>query len=311
MDRLPRIGLALGSGGARGAAHTGVLKVLEAEGIPISIVAGSSIGALVGAAFAVGLPSERMEHEWLATGTRRLLRSFLPSFHPAGFSSGSELKRVLSELLGDRKIEDLEIPYGAMACDIDTGEAIPLRSGSLVDAIRASTAIPGVFHPMRYDGRLLMDGGLVDPVPIRLCRALGADFVIAVDITPTPTPTTARRRNAWNRIGESLAGSLAQTTVLPATLAEWLEGVFRERPAEERPLPGVYSIMNQTVSILLQEMLRQKLILHPPDILIRPELDLHFMAYQRAEAGIEAGCRAAEAVLPELRRKWAETSSGE
>jgi len=308
-QHLPKIGLALGSGGARGAAHTGVLKVLEAEGIPVSVVSGSSIGALVGAALAVGLPADEMEKEWLSIGTRRLLRSFLPSLHPAGFSSGNELKRILVELLGDCSIEQLQMPYGAMACDIDTGEAIRLQQGSLVDAVRASTAIPGVFHPMRHGSRLLVDGGLVDPVPIGFCRDLGAEFVIAVDITPRPVHTTPRGRNLWDRLGDSVKGGLAQSTAVPASLTEWLENVFRERPDEERPLPGLYSIMNQTVSILLQEVLRQKLILCPPDVLIKPQLDVSFMSYQRAEDGIEAGVMAAESAMPEIRACLSNASS--
>ncbi|MGB2982824.1 MAG: patatin-like phospholipase family protein, partial [Candidatus Bipolaricaulia bacterium] len=115
-----KIGLALGSGGARGAAHTGVLKVLEREGISVSAIAGSSIGSLIGAAHAVGIPVEQVEREWLATDVHRIFRGFLPTFPRAGLSSGSELRKMLADLLGDVQIEDLPIPYAAVACDIDT-----------------------------------------------------------------------------------------------------------------------------------------------------------------------------------------------
>lgn len=303
-----KIGLALGSGGARGSAHTGVLKVLEAEGIPISVVAGSSIGSLIGAALAVGISTEQVEEEWLATGARRVFRSFLPTFPRAGLSSGNELKKYLTQLLGDVHIEDLNIPYAAVACDIDTGESVVLTEGSLVDAVRASTAIPGIFHPVRLGNRLLVDGGLVEPVPIHVCRELGADFVIAVDITPKPVPTTAKGRNVWNRIGDQLKEGLSQPAWVPSSLTEMLEAAFREKPASERPLPGLYSILNQSIAILLQEVLRQKLILSPPDVLIRPDLSLTMMSYLRAEDGIEEGIRAAEAALPELRKKLAKSS---
>lgn len=304
-----KIGLALGSGGARGSAHTGVLKVLEAEGIPISIVAGSSIGSLIGAALAVGISTEQVEAEWLATGARRVFRSFLPTFPRAGLSSGNELKKYLTQLLGDVHIEDLDMPYAAVACDIDTGKSVVLTEGSLVDAVRASTAIPGIFHPVRLGNRLLVDGGLVDPVPIHVCRKLGADFVIAVDITPRPVRTTPKGRHVWNRIGDQLKEGLSQPAWVPSSLTEMLEAVFREKPDLDRPLPGLYSILNQSVAILLQEVLRQKLILSPPDILIRPELSLTMMSYLRAEDGIEEGIRAAEAALPELRTKLAESSA--
>ena len=296
----PKIGLALGSGGARGAAHTGVLNVLDREGIPISAVSGSSIGALVGAAHAVGLPAEQVEREWLTTDVHRLFRSFLPTFPRAGLSSGAELTRILTDVLGDVRIEDLPIPYAAVACDVDTGEPVVLKEGPLVDAVRASTAIPGIFHPVRRDNRLLIDGGLVDPVPVRACRDLGADFVIAIDITPRPVPTTQRGRNVWDRIGDQLRDGLTQQTWIPNSLTELLESLFRERP--ERPLPGLYSILNQSVSILVQEILRQKMAAHPPDLLIRPDLSLSIMSYLQAREGIEAGERSAEEALPKLRR---------
>lgn len=306
MKDTGRIGVALGSGGARGAAHTGVLKVLQREGIDISVVAGSSIGALVGAAHAVGVPIEDVEREWLATDVHKILRGFLPTFPRAGLSSGAELRRMLVALLGNTDIQELPIPFAAVACDIDTGEAVVLREGSLVDAVRASTAIPGLFRPVRWNGRVLVDGGLVDPVPVGSCRALGAGVVIAVDITPRPVPTTSRGRGVWERIGDSLHEGLAHRAWVPSSLTELLEHGMRERP--ERPLPGLYSILNQSISIMGQEVLRQKMILDPPDILIQPKLSLTIMSYLRAKDGIEAGERAAEEALPEIRRILADRS---
>jgi len=300
--KRPAVGLALGSGGARGSAHTGVLRVLEREGVEISMIAGSSIGALVGATYAAGIPTDQVEREWLQTDGARLLRTFLPTFPRAGLSSGNELRRYLFDLLGERKIEDLPIPYAAVTCDIDTGETVILDRGSLVDAVRASTAIPGVFHPLRHGERLLVDGGLVDPVPIATCRDLGADIVVAVDITPTPQPTTSSVQRAWARIGEQLQEGLAQQTWIPNSLTELLETIFPEPSAEHRPLPGLYSILNQSVAILQQEILRQKLILHPPDVLIRPDVHMSIMGYHEAADGIDRGEDAAEAALPELRK---------
>jgi NTE family protein len=297
-----KIGLALASGGARGSALTGVMKALNREGIQISVITGSSIGALVGAAYAVGIPVEDVEQEWLETDVPKLFRGFLPTFPRVGLSSGSELRKILVDLLGDGRIEDLPIPFAAVACDIDTGDSVVLREGSLVDAVRASTAIPGIFHPVRWRGRLLVDGGLVDPLPVRVCRELGADFVIAIDVTPRPVSTTSKGRRVWTRIGETLHEGLSQRTWIPSSLTELLDAMFRERPESSRPLPGLYSILNQSISILVQEVLRQKLILHSPDVLIRPELSLSTMSYLRASDGLEAGERAAEAALPELRR---------
>ncbi|MCX6100148.1 MAG: patatin-like phospholipase family protein [Candidatus Bipolaricaulota bacterium] len=308
MNSEPRIGLALGSGGARGAAHTGILKVLDREGIRPTVVAGSSIGSLIGAAYAAGKPTADMEKEWLAVGVSKVLRGFMPTFPSAGLSSGHELRKLLHELFGDVTIEDLAIPFAAVACDIDTGEPVVLKTGSLVDAVLASTAIPGIFFPVRHGSRILVDGGMVDPVPVSVCRNLGADIVIAVDITARPVPTTPSGRGVWNRIGDHVHDGLSQQTWLPASLTEWLEAAFRERP--ERPLPGLYSILNQSVSILLQEIVRQRLVLDPPEVLIRPELSLTILGFRQAREGIEAGERAAEAALPQLRRVLAERSAG-
>jgi len=302
VKRSPRIGLALGSGGARGSAHTGVLRVLEREGIEVAAIAGSSIGALVGAAHAVGIPVEEVEREWLQTDAGRIFRTFLPTFPRAGLSTGNELRRFLTDLLDEQPIEELPIPYAAMACDIDSGETVVLNRGSLVDAVRASTAIPGIFHPVRYGERLLVDGGLVDPVPVSTCRAVGADVVIAVDITPTPQPTTSAAQRAWLRIGEQIQDGLSQQTWVPHSLTELLESAFREPAPEHRPLPGLYSILNQSISILVQEILRQKMILDPPDVLIRPDIRMSIMGYHEAAEGIERGAKAAEAAMPELRR---------
>jgi NTE family protein len=209
---------------------------------------------------------------------------------------------MLVGLLGDVRIEDLPIPFATVACDIDSGERVVFREGPLVDAVRASTAIPGVFHPVRWDDRLLVDGGLIDPVPVDVCRSLGVDVVIAVDITPRPIPTTSGGRRVWARIGEQLHDGLSQQTWLPSSLIELLDSVFRERPESLRPLPGVYSILNQSISILLQELLRLKLAAHPPECTILPQLSLSIMRYIRAEDGIRAGEHAAEQALPKIRR---------
>ncbi|HAF71031.1 MAG: Phospholipase, patatin family, putative [Acetothermia bacterium 64_32] len=296
----PKIGLALASGGARGAAHVGVLKVLEREGIKPCAIAGSSIGAMVGGAYAAGASVERIEQEWLNTNLPKVVRSFLPTFPRAGLSSGGELRKYLRSMFGDLRIEDLKIPFAAVATDIDTGEAMVLREGPLVDALRASTAIPGIFFPVGWKGRFLVDGGLVEPLPVRICRELGAEIVIGVDITPRPRPTTAERRRTWKRLAQRLGEELKSRTWVPASLAGLLAEVAEERGEDERPLPGLYSVISQAVAIFQQEILRLKLTLWPADVLVRPELPPG-VSYLRAAEGIRAGEEAMEAALPRLR----------
>jgi len=276
----------------------GVLKVLEREGIKVSAIAGSSIGAMVGGAYAAGVSVKRIEEEWLNTDLPKVVRSFLPTFPRAGLSSGGELRKYLHSVLGDVHIEALEIPFAAVATDIDTGEAVVLREGPLVDALRASTAIPGIFYPVRWGKRVLVDGGLVEPLPVRISRELGAEVVIGVDIVPTPRPTTPEGRRAWRRLTQRLGEELKNRTWIPASLAGLLAEVADER--EERPLPGVYSIINQAVAIFQQEILRLKLTLWPADLLIRPELPPE-VSYLRAAEGIRAGEEAMEQALPQLR----------
>jgi len=295
-----KIGLALASGGSRGSAHAGVLKVIERENIAISAVAGSSIGAVVGGAYAAGISVEQIEQEWLETDLPKVVRSFLPTFPRAGLISGSEIHKYLQDLLNNVQIEDLPIPFAAIGCDIDTGEAVLLDRGSLADAMRASASIPGIFHPVRWGGHLLVDGGLVEPMPVRVCRELGANIVIGVDIVPTPNPATSDRRGVWDQLGQGFKEGVTSKTWVPGSLSELLDNVFKERPEEERPLPGVYSIINQSVAIFQQEIMRLKLTLWPADVIIHPEIP-HGLTYLSAVEGIRAGERAMEQALPELR----------
>jgi len=294
-----KIGLTLASGGARGSAHAGVLKVLEAEGISVSVVTGSSIGAMVGGIYAAGVPVERIEQEWLNTNLPKVVRSFLPTFPRAGLSSGGELHKYLRELIGDVQIKELQMPFAAVGCDIDTGEAVILDHGSLVDVIRASASIPGIFHPVRWEGHLLVDGGLVEPLPVQLCRSFDVDIVIGVDIVPVPYPTTADRRSLWDRLGQGLKERATSQTWIPGSLTELLDDVFREQTEDERPLPGVYSVINQSVAIFQQEILHLKLTLWPADLIIHPDLP-RGINYTRAAEGIRAGEEAMQRAIPEL-----------
>jgi NTE family protein len=304
LARLPRVGLALGSGGARGAAHVGILKVLEREGVKVSAIAGSSIGAMVGGAYAAGIPLSRIEEEWLTTSRTRLLRSFLPTFPRAGLSSGAGLRRYLREILGDVRIEELPVPFAAVATDLDTGEPVVLREGPLVEAIRASTAIPGIFQPVRWEGRLLVDGGMVEPLPVRVCRELGAEIVIAVDVNPRPKPTTPQARKAMASAGKVLREGLLDKPWVPGHLAEVVREYAEGKP-DARPLPGIFEILSQCVAIFVQEILRLKLSLEPPDIYIRPRVREEYN-YLRAKENIRAGEEAMEEALPLLRTLLAE-----
>src|SRR5690625_2695366 len=180
-DRKPIIGLALGGGAARGWAHIGVIQALEALGIRPDIVSGTSIGALVGAAYAGG-KLKQLEN-WVRGLSMTDVMSFMDVTLNGGMLKGDRIMDFFAKNFLDCPIEDLSLPFGAVATALHSGSEVWLQKGSTLDAIRASIALPGLFAPVWHNGQLLADGGLVNPVPVSLLRAMGADVLIAVDLS--------------------------------------------------------------------------------------------------------------------------------
>ncbi|HSW58302.1 MAG TPA: patatin-like phospholipase family protein [Dehalococcoidales bacterium] len=179
-----KVGLALGGGSARGLAHIGVLEVLEREGIPIDLIAGTSAGALVGALYArnkdaAQIKKQAMALDWVAFTS--LVDLTLPK---NGFVSGKRVTSLLKRFMGEADFKDLAIPLSCTATDIISGDEVIMNSGSVLEAVRASISIPVIFAVAKYQNRFLVDGGLVNPVPVKTVKDMGADFVIAVDVTP-------------------------------------------------------------------------------------------------------------------------------
>jgi len=178
----PKIGLALGSGGSRGLAHISVIKVLEENNIPIDFIAGSSIGAMIGGAYASGLTAKRIEEIALETNWRRMFSLLFDPHLKQGLVGGEKVKKFINNYVSGKKIEDCIIPFVAVATDLKTGEIVVLNKGEMTTAIRASTSIPLIFKPVEIEGRMLADGGLSAPVPVEIVRKMGADIVIAVNL---------------------------------------------------------------------------------------------------------------------------------
>jgi NTE family protein len=191
-----RIGLALGGGAARGLAHLGVLTVLEREQVPITCVAGTSVGSLIGAAYCAGLPVQQLKDLATQLGWRHLASL---TWQTQGFVSFEKMERWMVALLGDLDFSDLAIPFAAVATDLESGEPLVLQAGRLAPAVRASCSVPGIVAPVRMDGRLLVDGFATDNLPVAAVRALGADYVIGVDIC---RPKLRRR---WGPLGVGVA----------------------------------------------------------------------------------------------------------
>ena len=300
----PKLGLALSSGGARGAAHVGVLKVLERAGIKPAAIAGTSIGAGVGGLYAAGVPLAEIEKLWLETDIIKVLKNYLPTFPRSGWSSGTEFRRHLQQLLGDTRIEDLEVRYAAVATDIETGEEVVLTEGPLVEAIRASSSIPGLFTPVQLEGRFLVDGGLVNPLPVDVARRMGVDVVIAVDVVPDPREGFRAGPPLLERLRNSVIFSNRLTRFFrerfqAGRVPEYVEELERERPGDLTSAPGVFSILMQVSSILQRELTDLRLRQSPPDLLIEPQFTVP-PRFHRAKEAIAAGEEAAEAALPRL-----------
>jgi NTE family protein len=296
----PRIGLALGSGSARGWSHIGVIRALERAGVVPDIVCGTSIGAVVGAAYADG-QLERLEG-WVRTLTWQSVVGLLDLTRDSGgLIHGSKLLAFFRTHSEDKDIRALGKAYGAVATELLTGREVWLREGSMIDAARASMALPGLFTPKLHEGRLLVDGGLVNPVPVSLCRAMGADVVIAVDLN-------------WDLMSHRAAAAPKQAPkeapdppAPPGAFASLLDklpfslGQLRSGPAESTELPSIFDVLGISLNIMQVRITRSRLAGEPADVMIRPRLaSFALMDFHRADAAIEEGQRAAEAALPYL-----------
>ena len=299
------ISLVLGSGGARGYAHIGVIEELEAQGYAIRSLAGSSMGALVGGIYATGklgvfrdwvLPLQRLD----------VLRLLDWTVFGSGFIKGDRIINVLRELIGDAQIEELPVPYTAVAVDLDVQREVWFSRGSLFDAIRASIAIPTIFRPHRYQGRLLVDGGLLNPLPVSPTLRDLTDATIAVDVNAPAEPLIAAdtaggddRGAAGQATPEMLPGGdkpapaeLGQATYR-RRISEFVESMIGKRdPGVVAHEPGMVELFASSLDIVQETITRLKIAAQPPDLLVTiPRNACAFYEFDRAEELIELGRR--------------------
>ncbi|MDE1982501.1 MAG: patatin-like phospholipase RssA [Betaproteobacteria bacterium] len=285
--RKPCIGLALGGGSARGWAHVGVIRALEEAGIRPDLVCGTSVGAMVGAAYAAG-ELDRFE-QWLLDMSLRDVFSFMDVSLNGGMLKGDRLMEFFRTTFVDHPIEGLKMPFAAVATSLQTGAEVWLREGSTVDAVRASIALPLLFTPVQRDGVFLVDGGLVNPVPVSLARAMGADFVIAVDLSADivghrlhdvePEAAPQQQSGGW-------LGWVQDRLGMPRKNGE---------PVQTR-LPSVLEVMSSSINIMQVRITRSRMAGEPPDVTISPRL-AHFglFDFHRAQEAIAAGRLSVEA----------------
>ena len=303
----PRLGLALGSGAARGLAHIGVLKVLEEADIPIDIITGTSMGAFIGAMYAAGVPVAQMEQVALEIDWLSMARLLAPVMPTSGLSDGKKLVAFMAELLPARDFKDLRLPLAMTATDINTGEAIIIKQGDLLEALHASLAFPGIFSPVRFGQRFLVDGGLCNPIPVDVARNLGAERVIGICTIPaivkqTPetflptrhsgSKTISRWRDFFNtrRIEQAFRSVLGQETV-----------DSHEMSSDSLRTPNIFRVCAQSVAIMENVINELQLRQNPHDLIIRPSLKgITLLEFHRAEEIIAAGEASARAVLAEI-----------
>jgi len=300
-----KIGLALGGGSARGWAHIGVLRALHEAGIFPDIVAGTSIGAVVGGCYVAG-ELEALE-QFARELTRRRVLGFLDfNFSGSGLITGQRLCDVLDARLKQALIEGLPRRFVAVATEIGTGHEVWLSRGRLVDAMRASYALPGIFRPVRIDGRWLFDGALVNPIPVSVCRALGARYVIAVNVNSDSCGhgTVVPQMDTFTAAEEAPV-AVAET---PASY-----GVGGMRNLLKRQFfgrgdtgPGISRVMMEAFNIVQDRIARSRLAGDPPDIVISPRLpQFGLFDFHQADALIEGGMLAARRELDDIERELA------
>jgi len=294
-QRKLRIGLALGSGAARGWAHIGVARTLESNNIRPDIICGTSIGALVGAALACGELS-RLE-TWVRSLKWQKVISYFDLTMNGGLIKGDKLFDFFRNNVQDLDIEDLDLPFGAIATDLASGREIWLREGSMFEAVRASISLPGLFTPVEREDNLLVDGGLVNPVPVSMCRALGADVVIAVDLNADLLGAGRHGGTAVRAISEDRSSS-------SASLLERIQGKLAgalSLQGSEHDTPSVIDVITASINIMQVRITRSRLAGEPADALITPRL-AHFalLDFHRADEAIEAGETATGLVISQL-----------
>ena len=299
----PRIGLALGSGASRGWSHIGVIKALVAEGIEPDVICGTSVGAMIGGSYVSG-NLEKLE-EWVLASTRSdVLRFFDINFSQSGFVDTSRLSWFLNNYVAaeNQRIEDTRIKFAAVSTDLDTGREVWLTNGGIADAVRASIAMPGLFPAVCIDHCWLVDGGLVNPVPVSVCHALGADVVIAVNLN---AGIVGKRNNANHKKtapedkdsdnDKGVLGNIRQQA------REYSNAIFPDRD-EQNEAPGLVHAIASSINIFQDRITRSRLAGDPADVLLSPKVShIGMLEFHRAAEAIEEGELCVQRALAEIR----------
>lgn len=305
MKKKKRIGLVLGSGSARGWSHIGVIHCLQEKGVPIDIVCGCSVGAVVGGAYAAGildaLEELAREFSWFD-----FLKFIDVSLSRRGLIEGNRITEFFRNKISNISIEELPLPYGSVAVDLQTGREISFRKGPLLDAMRASFALPGLFTPFQKGSQWLIDGGLVNPVPVSLCRAMGADVVIAVNLNDGILEKNVPRKSTPN------ANPTFQEKLFDVLKSDFIPTSFPFLKKTDQPetiqcrTPNVIDVIMRSIYIMQDRITRQRMLVDPPDVLISPNLSgISLLEFNKAKETIQEGWLSTNRIMPEILEKTA------
>ncbi len=310
----PGIGLALGSGSARGLAHLGVIRAIEDAGIEIDFIAGTSMGALIGAIHAAGKLDE-LEATFLTFDWKKTASFFDVVLPKSGLLDGARVSALVRAHIHADRIEALQKPFAAVATDIVNGEEIVIRSGDVIEAVRASLSVPGIFTPVRSNGHILVDGGITNPVPVSVARDMGADIVIAVDLNreiiagKNLKPLLTRKEEDAAEDGVSGMFSrwvddyrLSMSDIRHKLLAgdNPASAQFRKWASAE-PLPSIFEVLLAAINIMETHITQTRLRLDRPDVVIQPPLGhIRFLEFDRAEEIIAIGYEHTQRQLADL-----------
>jgi NTE family protein len=318
--KAPKVGLALSGGAVRGIAHIGVLKALEEESIPVDMIAGTSAGAFIGACYAKEGSVALLQEITLGIDWRKLAR--LADLNlislGKGFVHGQEVKSILRSLIGDVEFEDLKIPFAVVAADAQSMEEIVINKGSVVEAVRASVSMPVIFTPVKWGDRFLIDGGVVNPLPVDVVRNMGAEIVIAVNVLAIAQPKK-REKPAKERAKMRPAPSLENTHV--SAVNKKINNLLREHKGNimvfdelsrvaknkiyagrgkiDRRTPNIFDVLTQVIHAMEYEKMRSSI--KAADIVISPDVsDIGTFGFEKRGEAITRGYRAARDILPQL-----------
>ena len=295
----PKIGLVLGSGASRGWSHIGVIKTLLREGIEPDIVCGTSVGAMIGAAWLAG-NLQKLE-DWVLTSTRTdVYKFFNVKLSQAGFVDNDRMSRFLHNYVAaeDVRIENLPKRFAAVSTNLENGREVWFQEGGVADAVRASMAMPGLFPAARNDHRWMVDGGLVNPVPVTTCRALGADIIIAVNLNSD----IVGKRNSNKNTEPDTKEKTGMLQNIKQTTREYSNSFFSERDKVEGA-PGLFTAITQSINIFQDRITRSRLAGDPAEVMILPRLaHIGLLEFHKAAEAIEEGEVCATKVLGEIHR---------